>query len=289
MTGPLLDLASRFRLARRSGGYGGDCPACGYADAFTARKTREGRTVLHCFNGCARDTLYDAARSALGSGWTPPPRPDEDKVRKVRQDRQDAAQRLWRRSAPCHGTLANTYLVRRGIGHVATSSAVRFQPDCPHPGGARYPALVAAVLDGAGAFRGVHRTYLAPDGRKATLDPPRASLGHLWGAAVHLDPCGPALVVGEGIESSASAGLVLGLPAWAALSAGNLCALVLPPAVRRVVVAVDHDAAGQRHADAAALRWRGEGRTVQLAMPDRPGQDFNDLVQARAAAEVPHG
>ena len=289
MTGPLLDLASRFRLARRSGGYGGDCPACGYTDAFTARTTREGRTALHCFNGCERDTLQDAARAALGSGWTPPPRPDADKVRKAREGSQDAAHRLWRRSVACPGTLAETYLARRGIGHVANSSALRFLTDCPHPGGARYPALVAEVLDGAGALRGVHRTYLAPDGRKAALDPPRASLGHLRGAAVRLDPCAPALVVGEGLESAASAGLVLGLPAWAALSAGNLCALVLPAVVRRVVVAVDHDDAGQRHADAAALRWRGEGRVVQLAMPDRPGQDFNDLVQARVTAEAPHG
>ena len=289
MIGPLLDLASRFRLSRRPGGYGGDCPACGYADAFTARTTREGRTALHCFNGCERDTLHDAARAALGSGWTPPPRPNAALAQKARDSRQDAAQRLWQRSVPCPGTLAEMYMIRRGIGHIASSSALRFQSDCPHPGGRRYPALIAQVLNGTGTMVAIHRTYLAPDGRKAALDPPRASLGHLWGAAVCLDPCAPALVVGEGLESAASAGLVLSLPAWAALSAGNLCALVLPAAVRRVVVAVDHDDVGLRHADAAALRWRGEGRVVQLAMPDLPGQDFNDLVQARAAAEVPHG
>ena len=290
MTAPLLDLASRFRLARRPGGYGGDCPACGYADAFTARTTREGRTALHCFNGCDRDALNDAARGALGSGWTPPPRPDAAKMQANRQSRQDAAQRLWQRSLPCPGTLAETYLARRGIGHVATSSAIRFQSDCPHPGGSRCSAVVAAVLDWSGDLVAVHRTFLDRDGRKTALNPPRASLGRLWGGAVRLDPCAPALVVGEGIESAASAGLVLRLPAWAALSAGNLAAgLMLPAAVRRVVIAVDHDAPGQRAAAAAALRWRGEDRMVQLATPDQPGQDFNDLVQARTAVAVPHG
>ena len=290
MTAPLLDLASRFRLSRRSGGFGGDCPACGYVDAFTARTTREGRTALHCFNGCERDTLHDAARAALGSDWTPPTRPDGDNARAAREGRQGAARRLWRRSIACPGTLAQTYLARRGIGHVATSNTLRFQSDCPHPGGSRCSAVVAAVLDWSGDLVAVHRTFLDRDGRKTALNPPRASLGHLWGGAVRLDPCAPELVVGEGIESAASAGLVLRLPAWAALSAGNLAAgLMLPAAVRRVVIAVDHDAPGQRAAAAAALRWRGEGRMVQLATPDQPGQDFNDLVQARTAAAVPHG
>ena len=50
------------------------------------------------------------------------------------------------------------------------------------------------------------------------------------------------LVIGEGIESSASAGRLMGLPAWAAVSAGNLAkGLVLPSEARRVVIAADPD------------------------------------------------
>ena len=63
---------------------------------------------------------------------------------------------------------------------------------------------------------------------------------------------------------------------------------MLPAGVRRVVIAVDHDPAGQRAAQAAAQRWRKEQRTVHLATPDRPGNDFNDVMQARMA-KVPHG
>ena len=286
MTGSMLDLAGQFRLARRSQGYGGNCPACGYADAFTVRM-QAGRPVLHCFNGCDRDALHDAAREALGNSWTFPPRPDTARVQANRQSRQDAAQRLWQRSNPCPGTLAETYLARRGIGHVATSSALRFQADCAHPGGTRHPALVSAVRNGAGAVVAVQRTYLASDGRKAALDPARATLGPVWGLAVQLDQCGPELAIGEGMESSASAGLIYSLPAWAALSAGNLAALVLPLEVRRVLIAVDHDKPGREAADKAKQRWLAEGRTVRLAMPDTPGTDLNDWVQAGMA--VPHG
>ena len=78
------------------------------------------------------------------------------------------------------------------------------------------------MVDAAGSPVALHRTYLARDGRgKADADPVRASLGPVWGGAVRLDPVAPELVVGEGIETSASAGRLLGLPAWAATSAGK--------------------------------------------------------------------
>ena len=136
----------------------------------------------------------------------------------------------------------------------------------------------------AGSPVALHRTYLAQDGRgKADADPARASLGPVWGGAVRLDSVAPELVVGEGIETAASAGRLLGRPAWAAISAGNLeRGLVLPPEVRRVVVALDPDGPGERAARAAAARWLAEGRAVRIARPVGPG-DFNDVLAADAA------
>lgn len=280
MTSLIHDLAGRFRLSKRSQGFGGDCPACGYPNAFTVR-ILAGRPVLHCFNGCDRNALQATVPAVLRRGWTPPQSFD-DAAQRNRQARQDRAQQLWHLSLPCRGTLAETYLARRGIPHVASSDALRFQSNCSHPSGSLHPALVAAVRNAAGALVAVQRTYLASDGGKAALDPARASLGSVWGAAVQLDPCGPELVVGEGMESTASAGNLLGLPAWAALSAGNLeRGLVLPGSVHRVIIAVDHDPIGQRAARGAAERWLKEGRAVRLVTPDRPGTDFNDLVQAQ--------
>ena len=122
------------------------------------------------------------------------------------------------------------------------------------------------------------------DGRKATVTPVKASLGPIWGGAIRLqdpDP-GQSIVIGEGIETSASAGCLMGLPAWAAISAGNLAnALVLPPEVRRVVIAADPDDAGRRAARDAWIRWTAEGRKVRIALPDGAG-DFNDLLLAAA-------
>ena len=47
-----------------------------------------------------------------------------------------------------------------------------------------------------------------------------------------------------------------------------------------VIIAADHDAsgAGKEAARAAAQRWLAEGRRVRLAMPSKPGTDFNDVL-----------
>ena len=139
--------------------------------------------------------------------------------------------------------------------------------------------MVALIHDGAGNICAVHRTFLALDGNKATIEPVKASIGYFSGGAIRLDPAGAEMVIAEGIETAASAGFILGKPAWAAIACGNLRAkLVLPPIVERVTIAADHDPAGRRAAAAAARRWRKEGRTVRIVQADQPGQDFNDLL-----------
>ena len=118
----------------------------------------------------------------------------------------------------------------------------------------------SAIL--AGVPLGIHRTYLASDGSKARVEPPKASLGPIWGGAIRLDTFAPELplVVGEGIESSASAARLLGFPGWAAISAGNLGrGLLLPPDVRRVIIAADPDDAGRAAAEKLGC---GGGPTV---------------------------
>ena len=112
---------------------------------------------------------------------------------------------------------------------------------------------------------------------------PRASLGLAWGGAIRL--AGPVsglpLVIGEGIETSASAGRLMNLPAWAAISAGNLGqGLALPREIAAVIIAADPDGPGERAAREAALRWSREGRAVRIARPCGAG-DFNDILRAR--------
>ncbi len=200
--------------------------------------------------------------------------------------------KLW-----CGSELAGyeRYLAARGLAGLENCAVLRFRPDCRHPAGGSWPAMIALIQDVAGTPVGIHRTYLndAAAG-KAGLVPDKASLGPIWGGAVRLGaaraPGGncPQLVIGEGIETAASAGVLMGLPAWAALSAGNLAqGVLLPSHLRFVVIAADHDppaangrCPGREAAEAAARRWRAEGRIVHIAMPDAIG-DFNNVLLER--------
>lgn len=276
------DLAARFGLRKRSRSWGGDCPACSYHGAFSMKLGKGRQPNLYCANGCSREQLDDAAKNALGSTWTPPPPTDAEAVAIARAAKQAAALRLWNGSTPCTETPTAAYLASRGLERLKASIALRHRGDCWHPERGRYPAMIALVQNVSATAIAVHRTYLTPAGAKACVDPPKASLGPIWGGMVALDPVAPEMVIGEGIETSASAGVLMNLPALAALSAGNLAAgVVLPARIRNVVIASDHDGPGRKAALDACSRWRTEGRTVRIATPDRPGQDFNDLLMER--------
>lgn len=71
-----------------------------------------------------------------------------------------------------------------------------------------------------------------------------------------------------------------GLPTWAAISAGNIGKLILPPLplAREIIIAADNDPVGMRSAQSAANMFQRQGRTVRIATPPE-GQDFNDMLQ----------
>ncbi len=278
------DIATRLGLKRYPRSWRGRCPCCDYtAGIFSVREGKGGCARLYCANGCDRGELELAV--TMTTGQQPPSVRDSGDVAAARERKRERALALWRGSEPATGTLADRYLTARGLPDLAASPALRFRADMPHPESGRLPALVAVVQNAAGEPVAVHRTYLAPDGTKARIEPAKASLGAIWGAAIQLLPLSAdaPLVIGEGIETAASAGRLMGFPAWAAIAAGNMArGLVLPPEARQVVVAADPDEAGQHAAHDAWLRWSEEGRSVRIATPDGPG-DFNDLLMAREA------
>ena len=197
--------------------------------------------------------------------------------------KRESACRVWKATRPIAGTIVEHYLTARGVGHVAGARSLRFHPAAWHPNApGRFPALVAGVQDMAGRFLGIQRCYL--DGAsKAALDPVRASLGSLTGGAARiLELAGDALLLGEGIESTAAAVRVLDWPggAWATLGTSGLRAVVLPASVRRVVIAADRDPGGLRAAATLAERLEGEGRRVTIEAP--PCGDFADWQGERA-------
>ncbi|KAF0114071.1 MAG: hypothetical protein FD150_1746 [Rhodobacteraceae bacterium] len=197
--------------------------------------------------------------------------------------------RLFAASMPVAGTLAETYLRSRGITLGGKTSVLRFHPKCWHRDEGQTksiprPALIGAVTDGEGALQGVHRTWLAPDGRgKAAVEVQRRAMGHLLGNAVRLTPCDDILVVGEGIETMLSVReTASGLPVWAALSSGHLGAVLLPEGLRRLYIAIDRDPAGQRAAERLSARATEVGIAVRVLEP-RLG-DFNDDLRADGPA-----
>jgi putative DNA primase/helicase len=279
-------IADRLGLKRFRRSWRGRCPACDYPGTFSVLEGNGGQALLYCASCQDHAAVTEAVARATGQETRRNRRDETDKAA-ARLRKAEAALRLWRGSEPAAGTLVATYLTARGLPHLAASPALRFRGDCRHPEGGRYPAMVALVSDVNGAGVAVHRTYLRRDGSsKAEVEPARAALGPIWGSAVRLydhDPARP-LVIGEGIETAASSGVLSGLPAWAAVSAGNIAkGLVLPTDARNVVIAADPDAAGRQAARDAWIRWRGEGREVRVALPDGPG-DFNDLLRNREAA-----
>ena len=186
----------------------------------------------------------------------------------ARAGSSDAARRLFAHSCPLVGTLAEIYLRNRGItAPVGGMPALRFHPACfyrAHDSARReaWPALIAAITDAAGAITGVHRTWLDRDGAgKAPIAAPRRALGHLLGNAVRFGMASDVMIAGEGIETMLSLRCVLpDMPMAAALSANHLTALSLPPALCRLYIARDNDAAG-RH---AAMRLRDRARAAGI-------------------------
>jgi phage/plasmid primase-like uncharacterized protein len=170
-----------------------------------------------------------------------------------------------------------------------TPRSLRYAPSLRHASGICCPAMVARVENLAGELIGVHRTYLRPDGSaKADIDPVKAMLGSARGGAVRLASAADTLLIGEGIETCLAAMQATAMPAWAALSTSGMVALMLPPIVRAVVLLADNDSngAGERAARTAAARWLSEGRRVRIAMPPKPGTDFNDVLLGCGDAEV---
>ena len=265
----------------------------GAAGKFTDGATGEHGDLLDIIRertGISRfPDLLAEARAHLGRPAPVLPEGPAPRKSKSHGGTPEAAARLFAASMPVAGTLAETYLRSRGITLGGKTSVLRFHPKCWHRDEGQTksiprPALIGAVTDGEGALQGVHRTWLAPDGRgKAAVEVQRRAMGHLLGNAVRLTPCDDILVVGEGIETMLSVReTASGLPVWAALSSGHLGAVLLPEGLRRLYIAIDRDPAGQRAAERLSARATEVGIAVRVLEP-RLG-DFNDDLRADGPA-----
>lgn len=203
--------------------------------------------------------------------------PSEAEIRDVEDAavarRRKAAGFIWGKAGPAAGTVVETYLRGRGIT-IPVPPTLRFgMTDHPVDRGRPRPAMIAKMQVDA-IFTGVHRTYLDPDGEgKARIPDPNGRRGELAntklmlgtadGAVVRLSALSPCLVLAEGIESALSVLQVApSWTVWAALSAGNLAKVAIPPEVRRLVIVADADKSPD-------FREPSGNRRVGLAMAEK--------------------
>lgn len=274
--------------ARKSGDqWVARCPAPGHEDkkpsfAFTVKGER---LLLHCRSpNCAWSDIVEGLSDRglwpveIDEEAQPPPQ-----AQAVPQGLPPELIAFDAKLVCARGTRVERYLAARGIA-LGDLTDIMMHPRALHgPTGTTWPAMVAAIRDCNGQLRSLHRTFLTHgvEGAKAPIDPVRMvwSRVPVKGCAIHLAPAAEAMLIAEGIETTASAMALFGLGGWAAIGS-NLRHVILPDLVRDVVIAADNDAAGLRAAKEAAQRFKREGREVKVIKPSGH-KDFNDLLLAR--------
>jgi putative DNA primase/helicase len=290
-------IAHTLGAARKEGhGWRCRCPLHGGV-SLTLRDGEGGRLLVTCWGGCDRlDVLAELRQLGLFDGRNANYKPPVFAVARRDNAVRDASctartLAIWHKARPIKGTIAEVYLHSRGISFDEWPETLRFHTRCQRPkaeDGTRPPPLPAMVALVEHVKRGrvaVHCTYLRPDGSaKADLSngKQKAMFGPVAGGAVRfgMPREGEWLAVAEGIETTLAVATACSIPSWAALSAGGIKNLILPPEASMVLICADNDGngVGQRAAHDAAQRLLAEGRRVRIALPPQNGTDFNDLL-----------
>lgn len=230
--------------------------------------------LVHEVNGGSKADAVRWAKSYLGI--TDDERPEQtaearakaDEARRRREreaeadriKRHENAANIWIEGKPISGTLAEKYLIARGLSPTKWSKTLRFIPALYNSESkTSWPALVCGVqlVDGSGTS--VWRIWLNRDGNdKAPLDTPKMGLGDSKGGAVRLGKAGRVLGVAEGVETSLAVNQLLrswgsDQVCWAGCSTSGIRGFQPPEGVEHVVVYGDHD----------IQRRNSQGRLIQ--------------------------
>ena len=186
------------------------------------------------------------------------------------------ARKIWGESSPPGGTIVEDYLRSRGLElpglpfrseEYCRSDApvLRFHPQCPR-GTERLPAMVALMTDPVTREpRGIHRTFLLPDGS--------GHVGKMMLAMAGIirlyEPETAGLGIAEGIETALAVAQRVGWgPVWAAGSAGGI--RNFPPLTMRtlnIFVDRDDDGVGLAAAEHCAAQWAEAGLETFIHTP----------------------
>ncbi len=296
--------------ARRSGrGFLGQCPAHGDRTPSLYFTDGDSAVLFKCFAGCSSAAVVDAFKRSglwkpgINKHWQAPQliATKEESAEVEKRKKQQKAAELWQRAQPIRsGDAAHEYLtVTRRLTLKSIPDDLRFISSLEYwhtnEGNkpqliTKTPALLAAVHSPSGELLAVHRTYLSPSGTKFKPEahglpasaPVKKVVGSIGGGAIRLHEPGDTLLVAEGLETALAAHLLSGLPAWAAVSAGNMAALNIPEKITRIYICIDNDDAGRKASKALAGRLLRQGKSVVFCDAESAGAlpkgDYADVL-----------
>ena len=282
-----VDAAARGLGLKRIGKdrYQGNCPACGYKNAFSLSVADNGKPLMRCHvKQCEvrpfLKSIYNHDYN-FSSAFHSAPLRRYAKAKIPKTHLEDETIK-YSESDRCSGDDPVTkYLRSRGIT-IDVPPTIGYQELWNNELQEKYPAMVGFVLRvGQRDIIAKHVTYLKKDGSgKIDSEAPKKIFGSFHAGAVMLAPPAYKLAISEGIETGLSFQQGSGIPTWAALSSGNIPNLILPPKpmASEVIIAADYDKAGLDAALSAQERWTAEGRDVRVVSPDEIGADFNDAL-----------
>ena len=284
---------SEIILALRGNPDTGMCRCPAHDDATPSLHVQNGykqEVVFVCYAGCSQSAIIDALRARGlwhgGHAEDPPTAAERNRGRSPAQKRAYAAaivneaERLGGYARAQRSLIK--YFQRRGIVRVPPTTL--FAADALGRG----PAMIYEITDGV-TFLSCQITWLTPDRtKKRDAAPQRQFFAPIKSGFIklyegELDPSAK-LVIGEGVESALSAAQICGgIPAIAALNAGNLPE-ISPPIASEYIIAVDNDinGVGQKNAQALKVILARAGHKVWCAIPPRKGTDWNDFIVERA-------
>ncbi len=270
----------------------GPCPLCGGKDRYCWTNYNDDGLYLcrHCGNGNGWGLLQKYM------GWNFPQAADavaplvgilnmgRDKPSNVQEyNPVPALQKVARTSTNLTwGSGVMDYLRKRGFDQMP--DGLRQATLDYYESGSKqgtYQALVALIQDWEGNGASYHITYIE-NGSKAKVKAARKIMkpkNTITGAAVRLHTeFEDRICIAEGIESAWGAHKDCGLPAFAALNAGNLMKFIPPKGVKVVFIYGDNDLnfVGQVAAYTLAKSLKEQEIDAYVFIPDKFGTDWND-------------
>lgn len=275
------------RLGGTWRGSRGECRCPAHDDSSPSLSVRLGDSAIlfHCFAGCANLDVLRALRRLKLHDRAPLAMPASSPAR----DMGALALRLWRASEPVIGTLAEDYLLARGLSGPFPNS-LRFNGATILGVGANrrvMPAMIAAVENDLGVIA-VQRTFLDPvNVLHKPLRKPKVALGTFGTSAIRLARATDELGLAEGIEDAMSVMEWFGTPTWALGGVERLAFVAIPEKVRRVIVYRDRGRAADRLLAKASDHLAANGRELVSRIPPEPHADWNDAWRAHLQGAAP--